>query len=72
VKKRQLKVNRDYHKRARKPDEELGTAAGSTGPFKQELNQYGQQGQVPGSVVGLRRDPPLHLRMLSLQKAGAM
>ena len=29
-----------------------GTAAGSTGPFKKELNQYGQKGRVAGPVVG--------------------
>jgi hypothetical protein len=52
VKKRQKQVNGDYHKRAVKLDENLGTAAGSTGPFKKELNQYGQKGRVAGPVVG--------------------
>ena len=52
AKKRQKQVNDDYHKRAAKLDEKLGTAAGSTGPFEKELNQYGQKGRVAGPVVG--------------------
>jgi hypothetical protein len=48
VKKRQKQVNGDYHKRAVKLDEKLGTAAGSTGPFKKELNQYGQRAALLG------------------------
>ena len=52
VKKRQKKVNDDHHKRAGKLDEKLGTAAGSTGPIKKELSQYGQKGRVTGPVVG--------------------
>jgi hypothetical protein len=52
AKKRQKQVNDDYHKKAAKLDEKLGTAAGSTGPFEKELNQYGQKGRVAGPVVG--------------------
>ena len=52
VKKKQKQVNDDYHKRAVNLDEKLGTAVGSTGPFKKELNQYGQKGRVAGPVVG--------------------
>jgi hypothetical protein len=52
VKKRQKQVNDDYHKRAAKLDEKLGTTAGSMGPFKKELNRYGQKGRVAGPVVG--------------------
>ena len=48
----QKEVNDDYHKRAGKLDEKLGTAAGATGPFKEELNRYGQKGRVAGPVVG--------------------
>ena len=50
--KRQKQVNDDYHKRAKKLDEKLGNAAGQTGPFENELNQYGQKGRVAGPVVG--------------------
>jgi hypothetical protein len=37
AKKWQKQVNDDYHKRAAKLDEKLGTAAGSTGPFEKCL-----------------------------------
>ena len=46
AKKRQKQVNDDYHKRAAKLDEKLGTAAGSTGPFEKELNQYGKRAEL--------------------------
>ena len=52
VKKRQEQVNKDYHTRARKLDEERGTIAGTSGSFAHELNQYGQNGRVVGPVVG--------------------
>ena len=52
VKKRQKQVNDDYHKKAKKLDLKLGTAADSAGPFEKELNQYGQKGRVVGPVVG--------------------
>jgi hypothetical protein len=52
VKKRQKQVNGDNHKRSAKLDGKLGTTAGSGGPFKKELNQYGQKGRVAGPVVG--------------------
>ena len=58
AKKRQKQVNGDYHKRAAKLDEKLGTAAGSAGPFEKELNQYGQKGRVAGPVVGAFEEMP--------------
>ena len=58
VKKRQKQVNDDYHKRAVKLDEKLGTTVGATGPFKKELNQYGQKGRVAGPVVGAFAEMP--------------
>jgi hypothetical protein len=36
----------------RKNDLEQGTAPGSTGPFRKELNEYGQKGRVIAPVVG--------------------
>ena len=50
--KRQEKVNHDYHKKAEGIDTSQGTAAGTTGPFKSELNGYGQNGRVLAPVVG--------------------
>jgi hypothetical protein len=52
TKKLQKEVNDDYHKRAKKLDEKLGTAAGVKGPFANELNQYGKKGRVTSPVVG--------------------
>jgi hypothetical protein len=58
VKKRRKQVNGDYHKRAAKLDEKPGTTAGPEGPFKKELNQYGQKGCVAGPVVGAFAEVP--------------
>ena len=52
VTKRQQEVNEQYHKKAGELDLEQGTAPGSTGPFRKELNEYGQKGRVIAPVVG--------------------
>ena len=52
VTKRQQEVNGKYHKKAGELDLEQGTAPGSTGPFRKELNEYGQKGRVIAPVVG--------------------
>ena len=41
-----------YNKKAGELDLEQGTAPGSTGPFRKELNEHGQKGRVIAPVVG--------------------
>jgi hypothetical protein len=43
VTKRQQEVNEKYHKKAGELDLEQGITLGSTGPFRKELNEYGQK-----------------------------
>jgi hypothetical protein len=52
VTKRQQEGNEQYHKKAGELDLEQGTAPGSTGPFRKELDEYGQKGRVIAPVVG--------------------
>jgi hypothetical protein len=53
VNKRQRDVNRDYHNRVRKLDEDLETPEGEEGPFTKELKQHGRDsGRVVAPVVG--------------------
>jgi hypothetical protein len=46
----QQEVNGKYRKKAGELDLKQGTAPGGTGPFRKELNEYGQKGRVIASV----------------------
>jgi hypothetical protein len=43
---------RKYHNKTGELDLEQGTAPGGTGPFRKELSEYGQKGQVIAPVAG--------------------
>jgi hypothetical protein len=53
VSKRQLRVNREYHRHAHDLDmAHNGTAADEVGPVEAELNLYGENGRVCGFAIG--------------------
>lgn len=65
VNRRQDKVNREYHNRAKKLDRDHhGTREGEIGPVEAHLNTFGNNGTVLGLVFGAFGEVSDHVRLI--------
>ena len=66
VNKKQGRVNRDYHDRARKLDEDQGMETGEEGPFTKILKQHGKDGgRVLAPIVGPFAEMSSHVYVIA-------